>query len=417
MIDKNIDNRAIVDYNRHMIERPSYIEAISASLGKPLIKVLTGIRRCGKSSVLALLVDELRHRGVGEEHILAVNMESLEFDSLREYQAMYRFVKESLPRGGYLLLDEAQEVSGWERITASLLAEGSVECIVTGSNASLLSSDLGTLLTGRFMEIPVHTLSFPEFRVFSDQSGAGAGTQDLLARYLRQGGFPALHRLGPDEESRSSYLATLLDAILMRDVVARHSIRDPDALRRILAYAFDNVGNLTSARRVSEFWKSQRRSISTDTVASYLGFLCDAFILHRARRFDLKGKQHLEYSEKYYAGDLGLRHGLLGRREDDIAGLVENAVYLELRRRGYAVSVGVMGDREVDFVAERGGARRYYQVCAALDSPATVEREFSALAAIDDQWPKTVIVFAPTMITGRSGIGLLSLEAFLEGAE
>jgi predicted AAA+ superfamily ATPase len=207
---------------------------------------------------------------------------------------MYAFVKERLPDGGIFLLDEAQEVEGWERLAASLLAEGRVECFVTGSNASLLSSDLAGLLTGRYQEIPVHPLFLTEYRLFSKVKHTEK-SDDILSRYLRFGGFPALHLLGSDDASAISYLGTLLDGILMRYVVQRHAIRDPEGLRRILAFAFDNIGSLTASRRISDYLKSQRRSISTDTVANYLAFLCDAFVLYKVRRYDIKGRQHLEY--------------------------------------------------------------------------------------------------------------------------
>jgi uncharacterized protein len=402
-----------------MIERPFYMKAIDRQMGTPLVKVLTGIRRCGKSSLLAMLEGRLLADGVPRNRILSVNMESLQFDEYRDFKSMHAFVREKLPAGGYFLLDEAQHVEGWERLAASLLAEGTVECVLTGSNASLLQSELGTLLTGRYSLVPVFTLSFPEFRAFTAASlGDQALPEDpvLLARYVRVGGFPAIHRL-PDDDATVAYLATLLDSILLRDVVQRHAIRDPDGLRRVLAFAMANVGNVTAARRISEYFKSQRRSVSTDTVANYLGYLCDSFLLHRAPRFDIKGKQHLEYAEKYYAGDLGLRHGLLGFRDRDIAGVLENAVFLELKRRGYTVSVGVVGTREVDFVAERSDERRYYQVCSSLADEATIERELGSLERIDDHWPKMVLVYADSVFTGRSGIRVGSVLDFLRGGE
>ena len=396
-----------------MIPRPWYVEQLRRAERLPLIAVLTGIRRCGKSSILALYADDLVARGTDPSRILKVNMESLEFDQLRDYRAMGRFVSQKLPHGGCLLLDEAQEVDGWERLAASLLAEGSVRCVLTGSNATLLSSDLGTLLTGRVVEIPVETLSFAELAA----ARATVGQDELLARYLRIGGFPVLHALDYDEESAASYTATLVDAILMRDVVHRHSIRDPDALRRILAFAYDNVGSITSARRITDYWKSQRRSVSVDTTVNYLSYLCDSFLLRRVQRLDLRRRQHLEYGEKYYAGDIGLRRGLLGGRSSDIAGVLENLVYLELVRRGCTVSVGVAGEREVDFVARAGDSFHYYQVCAALDSASTIEREFAALEAVGDQWPKAVLTFAPAPITGRGGIPVIPLRDFLLGTE
>lgn len=396
-----------------MIDRPSYVDRLRRAEALPLLPVLTGIRRCGKSSILRLYADDLVARGTDPSRILDVNMESLEFDHLRDYRAMAGFVEERLPSGGVLLLDEAQEVSGWERLATSLLAAGTVRCVLTGSNTALLSSDLGTLLTGRVIEIPVGTLSFGELAA----SRGAVDHDEVLARYLRLGGFPILHALDYDDASAVSYTATLVDAILMRDVVHRHSIRDPDALRRILAFAYDNVGSVTSARRITEYWKSQRRSVSVDTTVNYLTYLCESFLIRPVRRFELRGRQHLEYGEKYYAGDIGLRRGLLGARSSDIAGVLENLVYLELVRRGFAVSVGIAGDREIDFVARRGDSIRYYQVCTALDDESTVEREFAALEAIDDQWPKTVLVFASPPIPGRNGIPAVPIRDFLLGVE
>jgi predicted AAA+ superfamily ATPase len=403
-----------------MIPRPLYSDALRKSIGTPLIKIITGIRRCGKSSLLILLEESLTAGGVESGRILKVNMESLEFDQLREHGAMYRFVKERLPEGGFFLLDEAQEVTGWERLVSSLLAEGKVECFITGSNASLLTSELGTLLTGRYLEFPVLPLTFKEYLAFQAARSIGPnGTesspqdrQSLLVRYLRFGGFPATGFLS-DDDSIVAYLSTLLDSILLRDVVKRHTIRDPEALRRILAFAFDNVGNITSSRRISEYFKSQRRTVSVDTVANYLGYLCDAFALHKVSRFDIKGKQHLEFSEKYYAGDLGLRNALLGYRSSDISGLIENVVFIELLRRGNTVSVGIIGGLEVDFVAEKSGQREYFQVCVSVDDPSTREREFGSLERIDDHWPKTVITYTPTPFSGKSGIRVITLLDFL----
>lgn len=375
----------------------------------PLIPVLTGIRRCGKSSILALYEEDLLNRGMPEARVLRINMELMEFDTLRDHRAMAAYVSERLPDGGYLLLDEAQEVAGWERLAASLLADGRLRCVLTGSNTAMLSSDLGTLLTGRVLEISVETLSYREAAAVEPSINGEA----TLARYLRIGGFPVLHAFGYDDENAALYASTLTDAILMRDVVQRHAIRDPDALRRILAFAFDNIGSVTSARKISEYWKSQHRSVSVDTTVNYLGFLCEAFLLRKVRRLDIRGKQHLEYSEKYYAGDIGLRRGLIGVRSADIGSILENIVYLELVRRGWQLSVGSIGDKEVDFVARLGDELRYYQVCTALDSPAMIEREFSALEAIGDQWPKAVVTLVPSGIPGRNGIPVIQLVNFL----
>ena len=397
-----------------MVARPLYLDAIERYLGKPYILVLTGIRRSGKSTVLRLLEDRLVATGVPPAQILSINMEDLAWDSFRDYSSLHALVQEKLPEGGYFLLDEAQEVVGWERLVTSLLAGGRIQCVLTGSNASLLTSELGTLLTGRYVEIRVFPLGFAEYLHFQDAMERSPET--ALVNYLRTGGFPALSGFEGDEQATRSYLQTLVDSILYRDVIGRHPIRDPEGLKRILTFSIANIGNLTSARKISEYFKSQRRTLSTDTVANYLHFLTDAFILSRARRYDLKGKLHLEYTEKYYVTDLGLRYGLIGYQPQDIAGVLENVVYLELLRRGYQISVGVLGSLEVDFVAERGGDFRYFQVCTTLDREDTVEREFRPLQQISDQWPKTIIVFQPTLVTGRNGILVLSLLEFLRGA-
>ncbi len=396
-----------------MIERPDYVERILQFSGSSLIKVLSGIRRSGKSTILVLLKEALLWRGSNPDTILHINMENLENDGLRHYSAMYEYIKEKLPHGGYLLLDEVQEIEGWERVLASVLAEGKIDCTITGSNARLLSSELATLLAGRYIEIPIFTLSFREFILFAGQSNNTDSRDALFRRYLTVGGFPGIHSIVQNDGMIRSYLESLVDSIVLKDVVKRHAIRDVDTLDRVLRFAMDNAGNLLSARSVHAFFLSQGRSISADKVREYLSYLCGAFALYKVRRFDLRGKRHLEYAEKYYPGDIGLRHGLIGSRDRDISGLMESIVYLELRRRGWTVSIGVWDNLEVDFVAERGSERRYYQVCYLLSDESVIKREFGNLAKIPDNYPKLVLSLDEVAPDNIDGIRRMDIRDFL----
>lgn len=399
-----------------LVERKNYLEQIRRYMGKPPVKVLTGMRRCGKSSLLKLLHRDLRASGVLERNILWVNMESLAFDFISDHAALQRHARERFrgTRGRrYLLLDEVQEIAGWEKAVASIQAEKLADVVVTGSNARLLSSELATRLTGRYVEIRVHPLSFREFLDFRRASGHAEDEEREFDLYLRFGGLPGIHDLPLDEETLSPYLNAVLDSVLLKDVVSRHRVRDVPLLESIFRFAMDNCGNITTAKSIADYFKSQRRRVSTDTVQSYLRYMEDAFLLHKVRRFDLKGRRHLELFEKYYLGDTGLRHGLLGYRGRDIGGLLENVVFLELLRRGWRVSVGASAGQEVDFVAEKADERLYLQVCYLLADEQTVEREFTSLEKIADSHPKLVLSLDPLPRGNRRGIRHLHLRDFL----
>ena len=399
-----------------MILRPFYLARIQAYLDKPIIKVMTGMRRVGKSTLLAQVRESLLARGIPDAQILSINKDLVAWDGVRDYRDLDRIVQERLggqPAPRYLMVDEIQEITGWERAINSVLAQGLADILITGSNAHLLSTELATLLTGRFVEIPVFPLGFSEFMTFRQAAHDTGERQDLFRQFLRYGGLPGLHVLAMEDDQIFPYLNAILNTILLKDIVKRHAIRDVGHLERILAFAFDNCGSPLSARSITAFFKNQQTRITADTVLSYLTYICDAFLLFRTGRFEIKGKKHLEFLDKYYLGDLGLRHALFGYRETDIGGLLENVVFLELLRRGYQVKVGVLDQLEIDFVAERQGERLYVQVAYLLAGPETIRREFGNLEQINDNYPKLVLSLDSIGPDQRNGIRQQNLIEFL----
>jgi hypothetical protein len=399
-----------------MIRRLSYLDRIQAYLDKPVVKVITGMRRVGKSTLLSQVRNDLLARGVPERQILSINKDLVVWDAIRDFRDLDQLVRERLsgqPAPRYLIVDEVQEIDGWEKTINSLVTQGLADILITGSNAHLLSTELATLLTGRHIEIPLYPLSFSEFISFRQDAADSGDRQTCFRQFLRYGGLPGLHVLPMDDDTVFPYLNAILNTILLKDIVKRHAIRDVGHLERILSFAFDNCGSPVSARSIAAFFKNQQTRITADTVLSYLSHLCDAFLLFRARRFAIKGRKHLEFHDKYYLGDLGLRHALFGYRDAEIGGLLENIVYLELLRRGYQVKVGVLDHAEIDFVAERHGERLYVQVAYLLASPDTVEREFGNLERIPDNYPKVVLSMDEVGPGQRNGIRQQHLVEFL----
>lgn len=397
------------------VPRPFYTDRIRRFFGAPLIKVLTGVRRCGKSTILDLLADQLQSDGAPPQSIVKINMESLQFEFIRDYRDLYDYVTERIPASGpaWLFVDEIQSIDRWERAIASILADGLADITITGSNASLLSSDLSTLLTGRYIPLEVHPLRFSEFVDFQRASGLETNLLEAWPLYLRYGGFPGLHSLELADDPVFTYLNSLYSTIVLKDVVNRQDIREPSQLDHIIRFVFDNCGNITTAKRISDYLAAQQVKLPVARAVSYLGYLEDAYLLHRCRRYDLKGLRHLELYDKFYPADVGLRHGLIGYRENDISGLLENVVYLELRARGFQVSVGKHRDTEIDFVAEKDSDRFYIQVCYLLASAQTIEREYRALEQIQDSFPKLVLSLDPVQPVDRSGIRWQNLLEFL----
>jgi len=404
-----------------LVPRPTYLEAVRPLIDQPVIKVLTGMRRSGKSSLMQLLAQDLRQRGVPEGSVLHLDFENLELSSLVTPQALNHFVLDWLPSQGrgYILLDEVQEVAGWEKVVNSLQASRDVDLYITGSNSRMLSSELATYIAGRYASTQVHTLSFSEYITFTQARDEGFGAVDLAVqfdRYLRRGGFPGLTGLQTDDVQHYRAVRDIYESALLRDAIARRGLRNVDMVKRVAAFALDNVGNPFSARSVVAFFKSQRRTVAPDTVLGYLDALCEAFVLTRVPRYDLRGKTLLTINEKYYAGDHALVHAVLGYSDTRLPGVLENIVAAELQRRGYDIAIGRLGEREIDFVATKGNDRLYVQVTASLSgSESTRERELAPLLAIRDAHPKLVLSLDRQAGGNTKGVQHLWLPAWLLG--
>jgi predicted AAA+ superfamily ATPase len=397
-----------------MIKREKYLRRIGPFIDKPLIKAITGIRRCGKSTFLNLLMNELSGRGVSRKNIVYINKDSLEFDQIITYSELNDFVKTRFKgiRGKkYLFIDEVQEIQEWEKAAVSFLTNKTADIYITGSNAGLLSSDLASLLTGRYIEIKINTLAFAEFLKFRKKTSKDKEEEFRL--FLKYGGFPGVHQMELNDEVISQYINSIYSTILLKDVVSRNQVRDVALLERIVRYITDNTGNITTAKGISNYIKSQHLSCSVDTVQSYIRWLTDAYLVFKASRFDIRGKRILELYEKYYPGDPGLIFSIHGNRPEDIAAKLENVVYLELLSRNYSVFTGKLYDLEVDFIAVRGNQKIYLQVTYLLHDKKVIEREFSSLAAIRDNFPKIVLSLDNFYEGGRDGIKWINLIDFL----
>ena len=402
-----------------MIIREKYMQQICDFMDKPVIKVITGMRRCGKSALLELTRDELKARGVPNENIIYINFESLRYEHLKEYRSLYQEVSkrvEGVEGKVYILLDEIQEVSGWEQAINSFRIDFDCDIYITGSNAKLLSGELATLLAGRYVEIRVYPLSFNEYLLFAEtnEDERNLSNQEHFVNYLKFGGLPGIHQMKWDESRIVQYLTDIYNSVLLKDVISRNKIRDTALLESIVHYLMDNVGNTFSAKTISDFLKSQGRKLSTETVYNYIDALEGAFLIYKASRFDIKGKRILETQEKYYLADLGLRHAVIGYRDNDIAGVLENVVYLELLRRGYSIHIGKQDVAEVDFVANYRDERLYVQVCYVLTEQNT-DREFGSLEAISDNYEKVVLSMDSLLSINRGGIRQKNLIDFLLG--
>jgi uncharacterized protein len=376
-----------------MIARPAYITELQKWMNTPQVKIITGIRRSGKSTVLALLKAEFYKRGILESQILYLNFESFATESLKNASALYAYFQEALqtPQKYYILLDEIQEVSAWEKVVNSLMVDYDVDLYLTGSNSHLLSSELATYLTGRYIEIPIYTLSFQEFLAFAPAAASGQSLTSLFVSYLRKGGFPVVHVLPYEEESLYKVIQDIYASVILRDTIQRYKIRDVELLDRVVRYVFDNIGNTFSGKNVADYFKSQQRRIDVNTVYNYLTALEGAFVLYRVSRYDIKGKEILKTQEKFFVSDLSLVYAMMGYRDRMIGGMLENLVFLELKRRGYQVFIGKLGTKEIDFIAEKMGKKIYIQVVYKLESQATVDKEFEPLLAVEDHYPKYVI--------------------------
>lgn len=391
-----------------MVQRKEYLDKLIKLRDKRFIKVITGVRRCGKSTLLALFGEYLAGQGVEERQMISLNFEQIENEPLLDYHLLYEYVKQRLSRGRmtYVFLDEIQMVPEFQRAVDSLFTMENVDIYVTGSNAYMLSGELATVLSGRYVTINMLPLSFAEYCEL-----VGGHRRDAWNRYFRNGGFPYTASI-EEEEVLRDYLQGIYHTVLLKDVVKRGKIQDVPLLESVVRFLFDNVGNMVSSKKIADSLTSYGRKTTSVTVENYIGTLQEAFILYRVGRYDIKGRQYLKSLEKYYLVDQGLRRMLLGDRNADIGHVLENIVYLELLRRGFEVYIGKVGELEVDFVAEKAGERVYYQVSASVLDPSTFKREIEPLKKIHDHYPKFMITM-DELPMGEDGIKQINIMDFL----
>lgn len=402
-----------------MIYRPMYVDKIMAYVDTPFVKILTGVRRCGKSTILRMIMEKLKtQRCVPEDRIISCRYDSMEYEDMTAKQ-MYVQLKEQLSPDGktYLFLDEVQEIEGWEKVVNSLSSDFDVDLYITGSNSRMMSSEISTYLTGRYISFRIFTLSFGEYLMFKERYAAVSDPQAELASYVRLGGFPAAHLQAYSQDEIYTIVRDIYNSTIFSDIVKRNQIRKIDQLERVVKYTFTNVGNTFSAKSISDYLKSERRSLDNETVYSYLEKLEKAYLLHRCSRYDLQGKEILKTQEKFYLADVSLRYSVLGYNADSVASSFENIVYLELSRRGYTVNVGKTGDGEIDFVATRQNEKVYVQVTQEARSEETKKREYNRLLEIHDNYPKYVLTTDEFAGGNYEGIKTMHVADFLLSSE
>ena len=376
-----------------MILRPKYIDAIMPYVDTPFIKILSGVRRSGKSTILRMIADKLRQRGISNDRIKIYNLDSFQHEDIKVAKLFYNEIKTNLSKDGktYLLFDEIQEVKNWEKAVNSFMIDFDVDIYVTGSNSSMLSSEISTYLTGRYISFSVFPLSFGEYLTFRKEYESLDDIYKEFARYLQFGGFPAVHLKNYTIDETYAIVKDIYNSTIYTDIVKRSRIRKVDQLERIVKFAFDNVGRTFSAASISKYFKSENRTIDNETVYTYLSKLEGAFILHRCSRFDIQGKEILKTQEKFYICDPAMRYSVLGYNTDSVAAMLENIVYLELLRRGYEVFIGKTLQGEVDFIATKLELKLYIQITQQIDSIKTEHREYGRLLDIHDNYPKYVL--------------------------
>ena len=394
-----------------MIDRPDYINAITPFIDKPLVKILAGIRRCGKSTIFEMLKLELLKRGVQEGNIIQKKYTEMDIPENTSAVEMYKELLSAISGKGrcYLLLDEIQEVKDWEKTVNSLLEGADVDIYVIGSNSKLMSSEISTYLTGRYVSIPVYTLSFREYLNFKADSTLSR--KELLEEYIRFGGFPIIALTDYEEQSAYQIVNGIYHTVVSRDIVKRHRINKQDLFDRVVRYIIENMGKTFSANSITKFLKSEHRTVSVESIYNYLRWLEQAFIIYPCQRYDLQGKSILKTQEKYYLADVSLKYSLLGYNRKMLDGALENIVFLELKRRGYDVFIGKNENREIDFIASRRDEKIYVQVCVQL--PTDSDREVGNLMEIKDHYPKYVVTMNSIDIGIENGIKIIHLADFL----
>ena len=398
-----------------MIVRPHYLNELKKYRDVPLVKILAGIRRCGKSTILDMLREDLLANGVRPEQIIERRYTSLDLGDLPAAKDMYQDIKADLNAAGrnYLLLDEVQEIEGWEKAINSLLELGNTDIYVTGSNSKLMSSEISTYLTGRYVPIPVFPLSFEEYLTF--KAGSSLSQKELLNEYIRYGGFPIVALGTYDERTAYQIVEGIYHSVISNDIARRHSITNQELFNRVVRFIIENVGKNFSANSIVKFLKSEGRSLTVETIYNYLEWLEKAFVIYRCQRYDLQGKAVLKTQEKFYLADPALKYCMMGFNPKSIASMLENIVYFELRRRGYDVYVGKNETKEIDFVAVRRDERVYVQVCREL--PDASDREIVNLLEIKDHYPKYVVTMDELAGGNVEGVRIVHLADFLLSAQ
>ena len=393
-----------------MIVRPHYLDELKKYRDVPLVKILAGIRRCGKSTILDMLREDLLANGVRPEQIIERRYTSLDLGDLPAAKDMYQDIKADLNAAGrnYLLLDEVQEIEGWEKAINSLLELGNTDIYVTGSNSKLMSSEISTYLTGRYVTIPVFPLSFEEYLTF--KAGSSLSQKELLNEYIRYGGFPIVALGTYDERTAYQIVEGIYHSVISNDIARRHSITNQELFNRVVRFIIENVGKNFSANSIVKFLKSEGRSLTVETIYNYLEWLEKAFVIYRCQRYDLQGKAVLKTQEKFYLADPALKYCMMGFNPKSIASMLENIVYFELRRRGYDVYVGKNETKEIDFVAVRRDERVYVQVCREL--PDASDREIGNLLEIKDHYPKYVVTMDDLARGNIDGVRIVHLAEF-----
>jgi predicted AAA+ superfamily ATPase len=399
--------------------RPIFIENLKKFKDEQIIKILCGVRRCGKSTILKTYKDELISLGVKKQNIIEQLYSSMEFNEDFDYKNMHKELLSLIENADknqkvYLLLDEVQEVENWEKCVNSLFETQNVDIYVTGSNSKLLSSEISTYLTGRFVQIPIFTLSFSEFIDFKKHyfpTNTEISLEKYFEQYLKSGGFPFIAKTNHNQEENYQIIDGIYSTVVTRDISKRHNISNLEMFNRVVRFILENLGKNFSAKTIFDFFKSQQRSISIETIYNYLAWLEEAFIIYRCNRFDIQGKNVLKTQEKYYLSDIGFKYSQFGFSPKSIASVLENIVYLELRRRGFTVYIGKFADKEIDFIATKQNEKLYVQVCRTL--PDDSDREIDNLKLIKDNYPKYVVTMDSLVCGNVDGIQIVHIKDFL----
>lgn len=402
-----------------MIERPLYLDKIMPFVDTPFVKILTGVRRCGKSTILKMIIKKLREeKHVDDEQILNYRFDSMEYGDMTTKE-LYLELKSKIlqSKKTYLFLDEIQEIEGWEKVVNTLASDFDVDIYITGSNSRMMSSEISTYLTGRYITFYIYTLSFEEYLMFKKSYTTLKDLKQEFSQYVQLGGFPATHLQDYSQDEVYTIVKDIYNSTIFSDIVRRNQVKKIDQLERVVKYTFNNIGNTFSAKSISNYFKSEQRKIDNETVHSYLEKLQKAHILHKCSRYDLQEKNILKTQEKFYPADVSLRYSELGYTVDNVASSLENIVYLELKRRGYNVYIGKTKDKEIDFVATKQNEKIYVQVTQEIKSEKTQKREYEQLLEIRDNYPKYVVMADDFAGGNYEGIKTMNIVDFLLSKE